>query len=358
MTFFRHHTDEHAQDMAAPRDGRRPLSFSGFGEMGAFLLSERERLGISRSEIASSTKITMDQLANLENGTFTGLAPVYARGFLRSYAQTIGIDPSELIAEYRRLSGPHDAADSKMHLASKYDPIDLDSDDGISFGAAMAVLLAAVAAAAALIAFNRTAHNFAADYLPFLTPWQEETPASAAAPESGAGPAVAPDGGAAALEPAAAPLSSAAPQRPAEGSRDSQAAPDPPAGAAGSGAAAPEAASAAAGPALLPAPAAGAPETQAEPPAAAAGPPAPPAPAGGTLRLKAVRPTWAQVSVDNGPVIHVYFKAGEERSFDSKAGITLAAGDGAAVVADWNGSHLGPLGPEGPLELNFPPPRT
>ncbi|MDR1080920.1 MAG: DUF4115 domain-containing protein [Deltaproteobacteria bacterium] len=76
------------------------------------------------------------------------------------------------------------------------------------------------------------------------------------------------------------------------------------------------------------------------------------------MKLKALRATWAQVSVDNGPVIHVYFRAGEERSFDSKGSITLAAGDGAAVEAEWNGASVGPLGPEGPLELNFPLPRT
>jgi cytoskeletal protein RodZ len=319
--------------------------------MGAFLLSERERQGITRSEVSSRTKITMDQLANLEAGTFTGLAPVYARGFLKSYIQVLGLDPTEIIAEYKRLSGHADSTDPRKPLLSKYNPIDLDAEEGVSLGGLFAVILAAVAVLAVLTAFNRTVHNIAAGYLPFLSPWPEDPAAEAAAPESPAPAGAAPEAG---DPPAGSAQDAGIPAPAGPGVRGAQAS-------AGGGAAAP--------PALLPAPASGGPAAAQAPagprPAApAAGdaraeesPPAPDVP-GGTLRLRALRATWAQVAVDNKPVVHVYFKAGEERSFDSQSSITLAAGDGAAVEAEWNGRPLGALGPEGPLELNFPPPRT
>ncbi|MDR1037439.1 MAG: DUF4115 domain-containing protein [Deltaproteobacteria bacterium] len=339
MTFFRHPSEHPHPDHDDAQGGLKPLSFAGFGEMGAYLLAERERQEISRSEIASRTKISMDQLANLEAGTFTGLAPVYARGFLRSYAMAVNVDPAVIVSEYKRLSGNRDTPDPRKPLVTNYDPIDLDADEGISFGTAFMVLLAAVAILAVLTAFNRTVHNLAAEYLPFLAHWPE-TPQTAQAPPPGAPPEqVSAQSVTAAPPPAPALLPAPAARRTQPPAREQVTVPAPQP---------PDTRTAAAEPApvaLLP------------PPAEAAEEPASPAP-GGTLRLKALRATWAQVTVDDGPLIHVYFKAGEERSFDSKGTITLAAGDGAAVVAEWNGATLGPLGPEGPLELNFPPPRT
>jgi cytoskeletal protein RodZ len=342
LTFFRHPSEHPHPDADDTQGGHKPLSFAGFGELGAYLLAERERQEISRSEIASRTKISMDQLVNLESGTFTGLAPVYARGFLRSYAMAVNIDPAVIVSEYKRLSGPADKTDPRKPLVTKYDPIDLDADEGVSFGTAFLVLLAAIAILAVLTAFNRTVHNLAAEYIPFLAHWPEAPTASAAPAQTAPPGNVAPD--TARAQPAQPiPPAGEASGRPAAPGRETLSLAAPPSGPepapAASGGGAPPAPS---GPALLPASSPG---------------PEPPAP-GGTLRLKALRATWAQVSVDNGPVIHVYFKAGEERSFDSKDSITLAAGNGAAVEAEWNGASLGPLGPEGPLELNFPPPRT
>ncbi|MDR1315010.1 MAG: helix-turn-helix domain-containing protein, partial [Deltaproteobacteria bacterium] len=199
MTFFRHPSDHHAPDGRDQLDphGHKPLTFAGLGELGAFLLTERERQEISRSEVASRTKISMDQLANLEAGTFTGLAPVYARGFLRSYAMAINLDPGAIVSEYKRLSGHAETADPRKPITPKYDPIDLDADDGISFGTAFAVFLTALAILAVLTAFNRTVHNLAAEYLPFLASWPEPPPeAAAGGPPPPAGPPAAPPGGA------------------------------------------------------------------------------------------------------------------------------------------------------------------
>jgi cytoskeletal protein RodZ len=276
----------------------------------------REAQGLSRSEISSRTKITIDQLSNLETGAFTALAPVYAKGFLKSYAQAISLEPGEvleIIREYKRHVGQSDS-NPRQPLTTKYREIDLASEDGVSVGAALAIFLVALVAIALLIVFNPAFHNFAAGYLPFL-----ETVESA------------PEG---------------------EG-ETSDAAPNP-AGAASAPAAIPFNPPPTVAPATIP-----------------LNPPAPPAPsgaadlseaspaaqAGGRLTLRAVRDTWAQVQVDNGSLVHIYFKAGDSRSFQGQRDISVVLGDARAVEAEWNGESLGSLGPEGPLERTFPPAR-
>jgi hypothetical protein len=59
--------------------------------------------------------------------------------------------------------------------------------------------------------------------------------------------------------------------------------------------------------------------------------------------------------VDNGPLLHVYFREGESRSFDSAKGVDVTAGNGKALKAVWNGVVYQQLGPEGPTERSFPP---
>ncbi|HKF43091.1 MAG TPA: helix-turn-helix domain-containing protein [Thermoanaerobaculia bacterium] len=63
----------------------------------------RERLAreISLEEISAATKISMRLLTALEASDLKRLpAPAFTRGFIRSYAQHIGIDPEEKICAY------------------------------------------------------------------------------------------------------------------------------------------------------------------------------------------------------------------------------------------------------------------
>jgi cytoskeleton protein RodZ len=65
---------------------------------GQALKRERERLGLSIKDISTSTKINSRVLIALEQGDLSALpAKPFARGFLRSYAQYLKIDPQPLV---------------------------------------------------------------------------------------------------------------------------------------------------------------------------------------------------------------------------------------------------------------------
>lgn len=70
-------------------------------ELGRILQSARESLGLQLDEIEEKTKIRKRYLAALEEGNWTVLpGRVYARGFVRSYAEVVGLDGAELLQRY------------------------------------------------------------------------------------------------------------------------------------------------------------------------------------------------------------------------------------------------------------------
>lgn len=67
-----------------------------FEELGALLRSEREKKNIDISDAAGQLKINAKYLRALEEGDASALPhPVYTRGFIRSYAKFLGMDPEE-----------------------------------------------------------------------------------------------------------------------------------------------------------------------------------------------------------------------------------------------------------------------
>lgn len=71
---------------------------------GARLRERREERGLSLRDISGRTRIPLGVLEALESGDGSGLpAPVFAKGFLKSYALEIGLEPSEVIRDYRAL---------------------------------------------------------------------------------------------------------------------------------------------------------------------------------------------------------------------------------------------------------------
>jgi hypothetical protein len=72
----------------------------GMGELGAKLRGERERKGIGIDEIEAETRIRAKFLLALEEERFDVLpGPAYVRAFVRDYAEQLGLDPQELVAE-------------------------------------------------------------------------------------------------------------------------------------------------------------------------------------------------------------------------------------------------------------------
>lgn len=70
------------------------------------LAAARERKGVDLYRAERDTKIRARYLAALERGDYRDLpAPVYVKGFLRNYAAYLGLDPDEVIMQWRSERG-------------------------------------------------------------------------------------------------------------------------------------------------------------------------------------------------------------------------------------------------------------
>ncbi|MDR1870316.1 MAG: DUF4115 domain-containing protein [Deltaproteobacteria bacterium] len=264
---------------------------SSLESLGQLLTAEREKAGFTRNELASKTRIAIDEIAKMEGGQFSHVPPVYARGFLKTLAGALNLDPETFLSEYRRLSGHKEAAVSKP-LQNKYVESDILVESGSSLSVGALIVLTILLAGVVLFFLNPTFHGLVTEYLPFLN-----NPPSSPAPSRSSAPSP------------PRPLSSVAPTS----ETGSDLAPTNPTAGAN--------------------------------------------PGGGRLILQAVKASWAQIMVDEGALKFVYFQPGQSQTYDSAKSISLIAGDGQALRAEWNGQDLGFLGPQGPLELVFPLPR-
>jgi len=75
----------------------------GFGER---LKRQRERAGVTLEAISRSTKVPVALFAGLEAGDCSRWpAGLFARAYVRSYAETIGINPDETVEEFAAAFG-------------------------------------------------------------------------------------------------------------------------------------------------------------------------------------------------------------------------------------------------------------
>lgn len=73
------------------------------GQLGTLLTRAREARGLTLEDAERDTRISKRYLQALEDEEFEVIpAPVYARGFLRSYSQYLGIDPQETMLLFPR----------------------------------------------------------------------------------------------------------------------------------------------------------------------------------------------------------------------------------------------------------------
>jgi len=78
-------------------------------ELGDRLRQARERQGLSLAQASVDTRILQASLASLEEGAYQRLpGDVVVRGFIRNYAQYLGLPPDEMIELYRRERGGTD----------------------------------------------------------------------------------------------------------------------------------------------------------------------------------------------------------------------------------------------------------
>lgn len=79
------------------------LSFNAEGVVyrGKTLKQVRERMGVEPQTISKETRISIKTLEWIEEEAFEKLPSlVYLKGFLKSYAQSLGLDPQKVVEEY------------------------------------------------------------------------------------------------------------------------------------------------------------------------------------------------------------------------------------------------------------------
>jgi transcriptional regulator with XRE-family HTH domain len=120
-------------------------------DIGVLLREERERAGLTKTDVSSRTKITIEEINHLEEGRAPKIASVYARGFLRTYCELLKLkDSAGVIRAYRRLTANQND-DFDKPLTSKYmekDYQDESPSNAWSFLIVTLALLVLVAGAA------------------------------------------------------------------------------------------------------------------------------------------------------------------------------------------------------------------
>ncbi len=95
-------------DRHVPRPASKPTAASavttperGADSIGGFLKHQRELKSMSVAEVSRATRIPVGTLESIESDHFDDLpGEVFVRGFLKSYAQAVGVVPAEVLARY------------------------------------------------------------------------------------------------------------------------------------------------------------------------------------------------------------------------------------------------------------------
>lgn len=70
-------------------------------DIGRMFREARERKGVTVSEAAAATRMKVQHIEAIERNDFDYMpAPIYTKGFLRIYAEYLGLDPERVIREY------------------------------------------------------------------------------------------------------------------------------------------------------------------------------------------------------------------------------------------------------------------
>jgi cytoskeletal protein RodZ len=80
-------------------------------EIGDLLREAREACGMTLQQASEITKVRTKYLEAIENGEFAVIpGEVYLKGFIRTYADCLGLDGAQVIAQYNELRRARDSA--------------------------------------------------------------------------------------------------------------------------------------------------------------------------------------------------------------------------------------------------------
>jgi cytoskeleton protein RodZ len=89
-------------------------------EFGASFKKARESLGISLKTISIETRISTRFLQAIEEEQFHLLpGGIFNRGFIRNYAERIGLDPEQAVADYEQVTGYREPVEGQTPSAQR-----------------------------------------------------------------------------------------------------------------------------------------------------------------------------------------------------------------------------------------------
>jgi cytoskeleton protein RodZ len=279
---------------------------TGAARIGADLRGVRERLGWKLTDVAAGLRIRLPYLEAIERGELSALpGAAYQTGFVRTYAQALGLDPDEILRRFRA-EGMGVATKAELSFLS---PV---PDRAVPTGAIVLLGVVLVLAGYGLWYRHTETQRRLADAVPPVP--AELAPLALPKP----------------VEAPPAPVQQVA-KAPAQVAQPTPATPAP----------------------ALPLPATPAPtESQA---AAAPAPPATPAPApAASQTIMATADSWIEVRDPTGNILlNKTLHAGDSWPVPDTAGLTMTAGNAGATVIALNGKAGAPLGAAGTVLRNF-----
>lgn len=324
----------------------RPI-YSG---VGVELKAARERLGTSRAEFASRLRIREPYIGAIEEGRFADLpGPAYAAGFIRSYADSVGLDGEDCIYRFKQET----AADADRTQLRFPEPEAESRLPGARLLAVSVLLVAGVYGGWYYLSNGDRSELELVPPVPERLLATDTVPAQVNQRPTASGAA---SGAVGLASPNATPTTAvAAPMRTGGGTRAAPEQAEPP-------------------PRIAEArePAAAAAETtvrQERPPpsprnevAALAAPVAPEADTGGTLvvaatgsrvTLRARLDSWVQVSGEDDELLLTrILRTGDTYAVPNRPGLTLLTGNAGALEISVDGRVLPPIGPIGAVRRN------
>ena len=324
--------------------------------LGPYLRELRERRGVSLDEISRTTRVGRAYLEALESGNLSQLpAPVFARGFVVSYCQALGVSADEALSHFdRRAARTDEPAPATPPAATlRRDRSEARGRGSVLVSFILVVILGAALFALAFVLQSGRDGGERRAVPPTSTPAPESAPARVDQVESP--PAEPPQravSGATAEPPATPPTVTGVARPPTQTlppvvSVQTVVAPE------ARSQPSPRVAPGVPGPsASLPSPDAGAPARATPPPGVAVTQQDVTAAIGAVtapyrLLARATANTWIRVRTDDGRQSDETIPAGQVREWVSNRPFTISIGNAGGISLELNGRALPPLGPSG-----------
>ena len=300
--------------------------------VGTGLREVRERLGWRLPEVAEGLRIRMEFLIAIEEGNLSSLpGPAYRAGFVRSYAQALGLDGEEILRRFRDAGQLGELPKTEIQFLA---PV---PDRGVPKGAIVFIGFIVVLAAYGLWYHHteqarrlaQSVPQVPAELQPLAIPPKVTAPATInAVPAHKAAP------------PPAQPSQPSAPAKPESAQPSAGTATSTPAPATPTAQTTASALAAPNTPAIPSAPA----NTAAPQPATPAPTPAP----GAGMVINATQDAWVQVSDASGNILFSkVLHAGDSWPVPQEPGLVMTTGNAGGTIITTNGKPSQPLGAAG-----------